>query len=233
MLLRKLEKYPVFNLKTLSEIIGKNRDYAKLVIYRLKKEGLIFEIERNRYTLNKDPLLVASNILWPCYISSWTALRYYNLTEQLPQISYIMTTRAKKKKEVIFNNTKIVFIKIKPKYFFGYKKEIYNGFQIFIAEKEKALLDSVLFKKISFSEISDIINNNIKNINVPLLISYLIKIKNKAMIKRFGFLLYKNNIDIYKKVKKFIDFKYVPLDYAIKAKGEKNKKWKIIENVEL
>jgi len=232
-LLRKLEKYPVFNLKTFGEIIGKNRDYAKLVIFRLKKEGLIFEIERNRYTLNKDPLIVASNILWPCYISSWTALRYYNLTEQLPQIIYIMTTRAKKKKEINFNNTKIIFIKIKPKYFFGYKKETYNGFQIFIAEKEKAIIDSALFKKISFSEIFDIVNNNIKNINILLFTNYLIKIKNKALIKRFGFLLYKNNIDIYKKVKKFINFKYISLDYAIKAKGEKNKKWKVIENVEL
>lgn len=232
-LIRKLEKYPVFNLKTLKDIIDKDSGYSKLVIYRLKKDKLIFEIEKNKYTTKKDAILISSNILWPSYISGWSALRYYNLTEQLPQIILIITTRKRKKKEIKFNNTKIIFTKVKPKYFFGYKKEIYSEFNIFIAEKEKALIDSALLKKVSFSEICGIIKNNIENIDINLLMSYLIKIKNKALIKRFGFLLDKLNIDRYNEVKKFINFKYIPLDYALSKKGKKDKKWKVIENVKL
>jgi len=231
-LLRKLESYPVFGLKIVKEIIEKDNKYAKLVVHRLKKEKLIFQIEKNKYTTQKDPLVIASNIIWPCYISIWPALRYYNLTEQLPQVINIITTRTRMKKNY-FNNVKISFIKVKPKYFFGYKKENYKDFTIFIAEKEKALIDSALFKKISFSEISSIIKNNIKNININLFISYLSKIRNKALTKRFGFLFDKLGKDEYNKIKKFIDFKYIPLDYALASEGRKNKKWKIIENVEL
>ena len=139
----------------------------------------------------------------------------------------------KAKKEINFNNTKIVFTKVRQKYFFGYRKERYGNFDIFIAEKEKALIDSALFKKISFSEIFDIMRNNIKDINIDLLISYLIKIKNKALIKRFGFLLDKLGVDKYNKLNKFINSKYVILDYALEKKGKKNKKWKVIENVRL
>src|SRR3989338_3035080 len=84
-LIKELEKYPVFNLKTAREIIEKDSNYSKLVVHRLNKEGLIFEIEKNKYTTKKDPILISSSIIWLCYISGWSALRYYNLTEQLPQ----------------------------------------------------------------------------------------------------------------------------------------------------
>lgn len=237
-LIRELEKYPIFNLKIVSEVIEKNTEYAKLVIYRLKKSKLVYEIEKNKYTTHKDPFIIASNIIWPCYISFWSALRYYNLTEQLPQTIFIITTKSRKKRIIDFYNTKIIFTKIKPKYYFGYKKEKYQDFNIFIAEKEKAVIDSALFKKVSFSEIASIVKNAKNNnaINIDLIINYLIKIKNKSLIKRFGFLFDKLGISNCEKLKKYIDYRYVPLDYAIKPKGrklKKDKKWRIIENVRI
>jgi len=99
-IINELKKYPVFNLKILRDIIEKDSNYSKLVVYRLKKNNLIFEIERNKYTVNKDPLIISSNIIWPSYISCWSALRYYNLTEQLPQNVFVLTTRSRKKKEI-------------------------------------------------------------------------------------------------------------------------------------
>src|SRR3989344_4592287 len=178
-LLKELGKYPLFNLKTVRDMTNKDGNYTKLLIHRLKKDKLIFEIEKNKYTLNKDSFTIASNMIWPCYISGWSAVSYYHLTDQIPQAIFVITTRARKKREIIFNNTKIIFTKVKPKYFFGYKKERYGDYDIFIAEKEKALIDSALLKKISFSEICDIIRDNVKDINIHLLIEYLIKIKNK------------------------------------------------------
>jgi len=232
-LIRKLEKYPVFTLKILGELIEKNRNYSKLVAYRLKKNNFITEIEKNKYSVNKDPIIIASNIIWPSYLSCWSALRYHNLTEQLPNTIFIMTTKARKKKEINFNNSRIIFIKIKSKYFFGYKKERYGEQDIFMAEKEKAVIDSVLFKKISFSEISSVLKNNINEINMNLFNDYLIKIKNKALIKRFGFLFDKLGFDCYDKLKRLVDAKYIKLDYTMGAEGKKDKKWRIIENVKI
>lgn len=231
-LIENLKKYPVFNIKKVKEIINKNDKYTKLVIHRMKKEKLITKIEKNKYTCQKDILVVASNIIWPSYISCWSALRYHNLTEQLPENIFIVTTKAKKKNIITINSNKIIFIKVIPRYFFGYNKEIYNNFEIFVADKEKAIIDSVLLKKVSFSEICGIIKSNKEEINFNILIEYLIKIKNKAIIKRFGFLLYYIGIDT-KKLEELIDSKYIVLDYSLKLKGKKNKKWKVIENVEL
>ena len=112
-LLKELEKYPLFNLKIVKDIINKDRNYTKLFIHRLKKDKFIFEIEKNKYTLNKDPFIIASNMIWPCYISGWSAISYYHLTDQIPQTIFVITTRARKKREIIFNNTKIIFTKVK------------------------------------------------------------------------------------------------------------------------
>ncbi|MBS3134970.1 hypothetical protein J4406_01185 [Candidatus Woesearchaeota archaeon] len=231
-LLKELGKYPLFNLKTVRDMTNKDGNYTKLLIHRLKKDKLIFEIEKNKYTLNKDSFTIASNMIWPCYISGWSAVSYYHLTDQIPQAIFVITTRARKKREIIFNNTKIIFTRVKPKYFFGYKRERYGDYDIFIAEKEKALIDSALLKKISFSEICDIIKDNVEDINIPLLIKYLIKIKNKSLMKRFGFLLDRLNIKN-DELSRLIDFKYIPLDELISKKGKKDKKWRIIDNVGL
>jgi len=68
-LLRELAKLPVFSNKTVRDLIGKSSQYTRLVVYRMKREKLIKEIEKNKYTLHEDPLLVASHIVQPSYLS--------------------------------------------------------------------------------------------------------------------------------------------------------------------
>lgn len=231
-LIKELEKYQTFNIQTVSTIIKKERNYAKLVIYRMKKEGLIFKIERNKYTVHNDPLLISSSIVWPSYIAFWSALRYHNLTEQLPHKISIITTRATKNRKIKFNYAEIIFTKISPKFFFGFNKEIYNGFIIFVSDPEKTIIDSILFKKISVSEIYEILKKNFNDLNAEKIIDYALRTGSDALIKRIGYLLEKFNKDFCYKVKK-VSKNYVLLDYCMPYKNRKNKKWRIIENVEL
>ncbi|MEW5995717.1 MAG: hypothetical protein AB1744_15160, partial [Candidatus Zixiibacteriota bacterium] len=72
-LLRELEKRAVFGNKEIKDLTGKDGAYTKLIVYRLKRDGLIKEIERDKYTVHDDPFLVASKIVWPSYISCWAA----------------------------------------------------------------------------------------------------------------------------------------------------------------
>jgi len=230
-LLKRLEKYVVFNSTVFKNLVGKDKGYSKLLLHRLKKSNYIFEIERNRYTMHKDAFLITSHIVWPSYISLWSAIRYYNLTEQIPHAIWVITTRKRKKKTIRYLDTEIIFVLTKPKYFFGFKKVDLKGFEIFVAEPEKAIIDSLLFRKISFSEIHSIIKVNIKNINTKKLIDFTLRTNNKTLIKRVGFLLDKLGFDYYKKLKNYIYAVYTPLEYNLPSRGEKNKKWRIIENV--
>ena len=172
MLLAALKRYPVFTVRDIANVLNKQRDYAYTVAYRLKKAGAIHEIEKGKYTLEEDSFLIASWITWPSYISSWAALNYHKLTEQLPFIIHVITTRKRKNKIVIYGNSRITFIKIKKNAFFGFERVIYQNKEIFIAEKEKALVDAIATKKMSLGEAVDIIKNNVRKINKTKLFSY-------------------------------------------------------------
>lgn len=221
-----LKKFVVFDSLILENKLNKSRQYTNLVLYRLQKSGRIRKIERNKYTLYDDPFLLASRIIWPSYISGSTALEYYKLTEQIPHNINVITTRNKRNLQL--NNAKITFKKVKAENFFGYEKIKYNDFEIFIANPEKAIIDSALLRMSSFSEIIEIVLNN--KLKITRLLGYLKKIKNKSLIKRFGYLLELSGKDYSKEFKNFIDATYIPLDYSKKKTGKKNKKWRLMIN---
>ncbi|MBI5252914.1 MAG: hypothetical protein HY930_00730 [Euryarchaeota archaeon] len=231
--LKDLEKRIMFDMNAVRGIIKKDVPYTRLFLHRLRKSGNVFQIERNKYTVHKDAFLIASRIVWPSYISMWSAIRFYNLTEQIPQSVWVVTARKKRRKEISFSNTKIVFVLTKPKYFFGFKKIDFRGFEIFIAEPEKSIIDGLLFRKISVSEIFSILKSNLRTLNISRLLAYAIKTGNKALIKRLGFLLDKLGFDYRDKLRKYIYHPYTPLEYNLPPRGKFNDKWRIIENVKV
>ncbi|MBI2449726.1 type IV toxin-antitoxin system AbiEi family antitoxin domain-containing protein [Candidatus Pacearchaeota archaeon] len=229
-IIKELEKFQkvIFSINDLAKIIKKSRKYSSLVLYRLKKKGLIIEIERNKYVPKDMSPYVLSNLIYPSYLSFLTAFSYYNLTAQIPK--QIQIVSLKSKKEIEFENYKLKFVKFKPNRFFGYKREkMAHGF-IFIAELEKAIIDSLFLPKYCpIDETFNVLNEAIKNINLEKLIDYALKMKSKVVLKRLGYLLEKKNINIYNKIKDKLNKKYDNLD-ILSNKGKKNKKWRIIIN---
>ena len=122
--------------------------------------------------MEKDPFMIASWIVWPSYISSWAALNYHKLTEQLPFTIQVATTRKRKKKYLDFMGTTIEFIKIRKSAFKGFQKIKYQDQEIYIAEKEKALVDGLSSYTLSLSEAVDIIKNNPRQISRRRLFAY-------------------------------------------------------------
>ncbi len=171
-LLKALAIYPVFTVRDIANVLGKGRNYAYLVVYRLKKAGAIYEIEKGKYTVDRDPFIAASWITWPSYISSWAALNFYKLTEQLPFTIHVVTTRKRKRKTITFGGAKIEFIKVKSSFFLGFERISYQGREIFIAEKEKAIIDGLVSKKISLEEAIELVKNNPRKISKQKLLVF-------------------------------------------------------------
>jgi predicted transcriptional regulator of viral defense system len=167
-----LENYPVFTVKDIAGAINKKMNYAYLVAFRLKKSGVIKEIEKGKYTLENDPFVLASWIVWPSYISGWAALFFHKLTEQIPFTIHVVSTRKRKQKKIFFNGTKIEFIQIKKTAFTGFERIVYQGKEIFLAEKEKAIVDALSAKKMSINEAIELIKNNKGKLNMKKLLGY-------------------------------------------------------------
>ena len=230
-IIRKLEKYATFNIDTISNIIDKDKTYAKVYLNRLKNKNIIKQIQRNVYTVQEDPLIIASRIIWPSYISLWAAFRYHNLTEQIPNRISVVTTRAKSREKIQIMNSTIVFERIKLLWFFGFSKIRIKDFEIFMAEPEKALIDAVLLKKISTAEIYSILEDNIKSISSKKIVDYVLRTQNNALAKRFGWMLDSFGINYAKKLEKQAYKTMIPLDYTRPLSGPKDKKWGVIINI--
>jgi predicted transcriptional regulator of viral defense system len=230
-IVKKFQKYPTFNINTFANIIDKDKTYAKMHLNRLKNRGIVKQIQRNVYTVQEDPLVISSRIVWPSYISLWAAFRYHNLTEQIPSKISVITTRSKSRENIQIMNTTIIFEKIRPSWFFGFSKIKIQDFEVFMAEPEKAIIDAVLLKKISTTEIYSLLQNTIKNISAKKIVDYLLRINNKALIKRFGWMLESLECNYAKKLKKQAYKTMIPLDIARPITGPKDKKWGIIVNI--
>jgi predicted transcriptional regulator of viral defense system len=228
-LLKALEEYPVFDTATFKALTGAKAQYAWLQLYRLKAAGHIFEVQRGKYSVHKDPFLIASRIVWPSYISLWSALRYWNLTLQLPAAVWVITPRRGRK--LRYRNTTIIFIHTKPAQLFGYKKVLWRGFEVFIAEPEKAIIDSLLFRKVPLVEIADALKAHLRKLSKRRLVRYAIMTKNAALIKRLGYLLEGVGASYYSELKRYIYSVWTALDWAAPKKGKQNKRWRIIVNV--
>lgn len=221
--IKALEKRPLFTFNEFVRIIGKKPQYARIYLHRLKSRGLVFQIERGKYSVFDDPLIFSSHIMLPSYISFWTALRFYGFTEQLPV--EIMIASPKPREGISFHGTKIHFFK--TKHLWGYKKQRYAGFDIFVAEKEKSIIDSLLAKNTPFDEIAKAVET--RDFDAKRLIEYAVKTKNKSLMKRVGYLMENFGLEP-KELAGHLDNNYVLLDWNGGKKGEKSKNFKVIVN---
>ena len=218
-LIKMLEKYPLFTFNEFVRMTGKSSEYARTYLYRLKKEGLVFRVEKGKYTVFDDAMMFSSHIIVPSYISFWTAFRFHNFTEQLP--SDIMIAVAKSKENIAFKGTKVRFFK--TKHLWGYRKYRYRDFDIFVAEKEKCIIDSLLLKNVPFDEIVKSIRT--KEFDADKLSQYAVKTGNKSLMKRVGYIMDQCGMNAAaERLTRYLDNNCILLDWSATGKGKTNKK---------
>jgi len=167
-LLQKVTKKPVFSV---SDLVNQNmpRDYAKKILHESSKFGKITRVERGKYTVFDDVLIVATHLTEPCYVSMWSALSVQKLTTQIPFSVEIVTTRKRFNRKIMFKNTQIIFYTAQPAMMYGYENIIWKeDIRIPVAKPEKIIVDSLYFRAIAAEELRDIITT----VNKRLLISY-------------------------------------------------------------
>lgn len=212
-------KQPLFTLNQLQREFHIGRKYLRTKLHRWAEKNKIHRIQREKYTTHQDPLIYGTHIITPSYFSLWTALRYYNLTTQQPTTYHVMTPRNKQNiKNIIFHQTKHIY---------GYTKTNYKGHEIFIAEKEKLLLDCLNTQIVPIEELEELL----QEINPEKTIQYALKTNNKTLNKRTGYLLESRGKNTGNLIEE-IDHNYAPLDLNKPTHGPKNKKWKIKVNTD-
>ncbi len=217
----------LFKIKDLCLLLNVDKTKSYNIVKALKKKKAIKGVGKGFLAFSDvDEFVIAVNLNWPSYISFWSALNYYNFSDQMPKKIFLATTKYTKETK------DFKYVTLSKKRFFGYVN--ING--IVIAEKEKAIIDSLLLLKYSggIKEIIKSVEGRLGSLDKDKLIDYALKIESKAVLRRLGFILESFNFEEkdLNKIKKKIGKGFELLDPNLKKKNNLNKKWMLDINID-
>lgn len=147
----------VFSVQQLSNLIGKPKMVCNVYASRLVKKGLAVRIAKGKISFEGNEFIIAAQLVEPSYISLNSALLFHGIIMQVQKNIECVTT----KNSFRFKKLGIVYHKISPLLFFGFKKHSQGKSYVMIAEPEKAVLDGLylnVFSKKDLVEFSQKIN---------------------------------------------------------------------------
>lgn len=226
----------VFSSLDVARVLECGRSKAHNILSGMIKKGICGRIERDRYILTtfsseEDVMKIATRIVWPSYISFWTALSFHGLTEQLPITVFVVSTKGHKKIRTEYGD--IVFVRFDKRRFFGYEK----AGAIQIAEKEKAIVDSLLYSRYAggIPEVFKCLWNGWGEIDSEQLVNYAIKMNNKSLLKRLGYLIelggFRVEKELIERLRKRIGRGYSLLEPWRKKIRRYSRRWGLMLNV--
>lgn len=166
---------------------------ATLLLTRNTHKKYFTRLARDLYCITSDPpsaLSIANAVVRPSYISLDTALSYYKM---IPETVYSVTSiSTRHSRSVVINNVDYKYHQLAKKLYFGIRPIKEGNSFIFMAEKEKALMDYLYFvargKRIFNGRL------NTKTINKKRLSIYHQEfrknIKNKFLVKKLESLIH-------------------------------------------
>lgn len=238
------EKQRVVTTDYAVKVLGNYRKATSL-LDNLAKRNRLIQLKRGKYLVVplKAPnqswmpheFVVAS--LWmgeiPYYVGYSSMYNYWGFTEQIPQKVTILNAETNRMRKI----GKISFraMKISSKKMFGIKKIKIDEEYVSISDKERSLVDFISKPIGSWGNVQEVINEQIKKIDVKKFVRYLNKFPVIAVRKRAGFMLERAGVSLEElsRLKSSIgrDNSYSPFNPFIKSrKGAVNQDWKVILN---
>lgn len=186
-----------FSTQTFAALFELDAFQAARWLARLEKAELISALERGKYLLLgltpekvlANPLFIGNQFVTPGYISYWSALHYYGLTEQVPRMVFIATTY--KKAPLTYRGITYHFVQVAPEQFFGYQRENVGDLPVLIADEMKTLVDSLARPQYAggVSEVAKALHIAREALDVETLVSYANWMGNRSLGSRLGYLL--------------------------------------------
>jgi len=221
----------VFTTSQASALFDKEIESTRVLLSRLAKEGILVRVKRGHYCLpSTNVLSVVSNIYTPSYVSLWAAFEHYGTTTQSPQVIDVINTIKSGKRELSLDEGRFEsrFVKTDESFLYGIEKTYLDGKVTFIAKKEKAIIDGLLFNKyVPLGEVQEAIKYGV---DTEKAIEYAARSKKQVVKKRLGYLLDQEGYNC--DPKRFDDLSetYVPLDPSFPRRGKYDSKWHVIDN---
>ncbi|MEM0992828.1 MAG: hypothetical protein AAF847_07270 [Bacteroidota bacterium] len=130
--------------------------YDPNIFQRWTRQGKVKKIRNGLYrntdfkpsnTVNY--FTVANYTYEPSYVSTYSALRYWDV---IPEVVMIVSSVTTKKTAEFEHNFRLTYRQIKPSLFFGYEWVTWSGKPYKLANREKAMIDLAYFEPLFMDE---------------------------------------------------------------------------------
>ncbi len=164
-------------------------------LHRVKRGVYIpasIESDGDNFTI-EEPILIADSIYAPGYVGGFSAIKHWDLSEQIIETTYYLTTKKVKDRNPVHASTKFKLKTISEYKIFGIKSLWYGSKKVKISDATKTIVDILDDPKLvgGMTIVNDVFNEYLESdyANHDLLIEYAEKMNNKTIFKRLGFLV--------------------------------------------
>ena len=189
----------IFSTAQAREFWG-DADYAVNVLNRLVRKGWLQRLERGVYmvipleagperTWSESALVIAPHLIQPAAVAYWSALHYWNMTEQVPHTVFVQSTRRKRPVEVL--GMRFRFVTVSQARFFGVARRTLDGKTIYVTDREKTLLDAAARPDLSggIEQLAQALRAAWTDLDWARLDDYLARWGGGVVVKRLGYLV--------------------------------------------
>lgn len=169
---------------------------------RLAEKGWLERLERGKYLIvpleagperqwSEDAYVLAGYLVDPAATAYWSALHYWNLTEQVPRLAYVQTTASVRehRKEVL--GIRFRLVKLKEEKFFGLEHHRVGGQRFAVTDREKTIVDGLDRPGLTggILELARALGLGAEEFDWSRVDEYLKLLGSGAVVKRCGFLV--------------------------------------------
>lgn len=207
----------VFNFEDAKKILDASNSAVRHVLMNLTKKRRLQRIEQGKYLLIPEkagtegywaeyPWVIVSHLIDTYYVGFWTAMNFWDMTEQIPCTIFVVTTKRKRSLEYL--KQRFEFITLSEKKFFGFVEQKASNKETFnISSREKTIVDGLMHSEYcgGMVEVTKAMWNSRKEVDWKIVLEMAEKVKINVVLKRLGYLLSILNIeDIEEKIKEKI-----------------------------
>jgi predicted transcriptional regulator of viral defense system len=163
-------------------------------------KGWLERIERGKYLIvpleagpdrvwTEDALVLAGHLVNPSMVAYWSALSHWNLTDQVPRITYVQTPARKENRTPVVLGMRFRIVRVKEEKFFGGLTVRIAESPVQVTDPERTLIDCLDRPELSggVAEVARALREG--EFDWKRATGYLRRFGSGAVVKRLGFLV--------------------------------------------
>lgn len=246
--------FTVADAREASRAVGVADSYLSVLLHRLQRAGLVRRLKHGTYALSTGlpgfpeahPFALGMALVQPSAISGWAALNHHGLTEQIPRIITLTTPKrivtpamrgAVRTAPSIWQVAGQTFelVTVVPHHFYG-DEEIWLGdVRVRMFDRERALLDCFALPR-RFGGVAEglgILEEHLQQLDLERLAAHARRYGKAAVARRVGYALEHVGAapEVVESLRAVPMQGARPLDPTRPARGKRNRRWGLIENL--